>query len=250
MRLLLGLALFLARLTAAEVAPAGAHIAIIIDDLGYRLAAGERTIQLPGPVACAILPATPHAVSLAETAHANGKDVLLHLPLQAEDSAGPVEPGGLVLDMSRRQFADTLAADLAAVPHAKGINNHRGSMLTRHPGHMRWLMEDIVARGDLFFVDSYTTASSIALQLALEAGIPATRRDVFLDPDRDPATLQREFARLKKLALKQGAAVGIGHPYPATLEFLERELPRLESEGIRLVSIRQIIAMQDIGASD
>jgi len=249
-RILLVLTTLLAFAAAAESLQEKPRLAVIIDDLGYDLAAGERVVNLPGPVACAILPMTPRGKWLADKAEANGKDVLLHLPLQAEESEGPAEPGDLLLDMSRSQFARVFAEDLAAVPHAIGVNSHRGSMLTRHPGHMRWLMEELTARGDLFFVDSYTTPSSVALQLAREAGIPATRRDVFLDPDRSPDTLVREFARLKKLAAQNGFAVGIGHPYPATLDFLEKELPGLIDEGFELVSISHMIALRTAAGAE
>lgn len=171
----------------------------------------------------------------------------MHLPLQAVDEQS-AEPGGIVLDMSREQLAQAFAGNLASIPHVIGVNTHRGSLLTRHPGHMHWLMEEIDARGDLFFVDSFTTAGSIALQLARESGVPAVRRDVFLDPDPAPATVEREFARLKKLARVRGMAVGIGHLYPATLALLERELPRLASEGIELVSISDYIACAQPGS--
>ena len=237
-----------AGLNGAVFAADAPRLAVIIDDLGYEFAAGQRVVNLPGPVACAILPSTPSAKRLAEAARANGKEILLHLPLQAQESSGPVEPGGLLLDMSRSQFAETFASDIEAVPFAVGVNSHRGSMLTRHPGHMSWLMEEIAARGNLFFVDSYTTAESVALQLAQEAGIPSTRRDVFLDPDRSPATLVREFARLKKLARESGFAVGIGHPYPATLDFLEQELPGLSDEGYELISISHMVALRSAAA--
>jgi len=219
------------------------RVAVIIDDLGYALLAGERAINLPGPVACAVLPGTPRATRLAEKAHASGKEVLLHLPLQAEDDIDPDEPGGLRLDMSRAVFTRTLIENIEAVPHVIGINSHRGSLLTRHPGHMNWLMEEIRNRGDLFFVDSYTTAASIALKLAHESGVPAARRDVFLDPDQAPETVAREFARLKELARQNGFAIGIGHPYPATLAFLEEELPKLRSDGFELISISELIAL-------
>ncbi|MGB5354029.1 MAG: divergent polysaccharide deacetylase family protein, partial [Woeseia sp.] len=69
------------------------RIALIIDDLGYGLTVGRRTIDLPGPVACAVLPDTPRARVLAELAAAHGKEVLLHLPLQAQDGAGHSDPG-------------------------------------------------------------------------------------------------------------------------------------------------------------
>lgn len=217
------------------------RIAIIIDDLGYQLDAGRRSIDLPGPVACAILPETPQATHLAEAAYANGKEVLLHLPLQAVSGEGATEPGGILLDMSRNQLAATFAADLESVPHAIGVNSHRGSLLTRHPGHMAWLMQEIRSHDGLFFVDSYTTHLSVALRLARETGVPATRRDVFLDPDQQPGTVEREFARLKDLARTNGVAVGIGHPHPATLELLEREIPRLSDDGIELVKISELV---------
>jgi polysaccharide deacetylase 2 family uncharacterized protein YibQ len=223
------------------------RIAIIIDDLGYGLAAGERAVSLPGPVAYAVLPATPRGRALAEKAHANGKEVLLHLPLQSESHAETNEPGGLLLDMTRGQFASTFSESFESVPHIVGINSHRGSLLTRHPGHMAWLMEEIQRHGQLFFVDSYTTHESIALKLAREAGVPAVRRDVFLDPDRAPGTLEREFARLKRLARLRGFAVGIGHPYPQTLALLEDELPKLADEGFELVSISRYVELKNAG---
>lgn len=216
------------------------RIAIIIDDLGYRGAAGRRAVGLPGPVACAVLPLTPLAAELAEAAHAAGKEVLLHLPLQSLGEHDP-EPGGIVLDMSRAQLARTFEGSLRSVPHVAGVNTHQGSLLTQHPGHMQWLMQEIGARGELFFVDSYTTVDSVALQLAREAGIASVRRDVFLDPDRSPDTVAREFARLKRLAREKGMAVGIGHPYPATLALLERELPRLAEESIELIGIGEYV---------
>ena len=130
------------------------RIAIIIDDLGYHLGAGHRAIALPGPVACAILPGTPRADVLAKSAYEEGKEVLVHLPLQSVGHEGPFEPGSITLDMSRESFSATFNDAMASVPYAVGVNSHRGSLLTRHPGHMQWLMQEIRSRGGLFFIDS------------------------------------------------------------------------------------------------
>ena len=106
---------------------------------------------------------------------------------------------------------------------------------------MQWLMEEIRARDNLFFIDSYTTSDSVALRIAEEAGVSAVKRDVFLDPDRDPATVAREFERMKRLAESRGAVIAIGHPYSVTLDLLERELPALEEQGFELVPVSQMI---------
>ncbi len=231
-------------LTTDSVGETPPRIAIIIDDLGYQFEAGRRAIELPGPLAFAVLPATPHGTRLARLAHAHGKEVLLHMPLESVGYEGAPEPGALMLDMSRTTFAVTFREAIATVPHAIGVSSHRGSLLTRHPGHMGWLMEEIRKREDLFFIDSYTTHRSIALDMAAEAGITATRRDVFLDHERSTAAVARELDRLKAKARKHGTAVAIGHPFPETLEVLERELPRLRAEGFELVTISELLAMQ------
>jgi len=227
-------------LTPQASAQSISRIVIIIDDLGYQLEAGQRAINLPGPITYAILPETPRGRSLAEAAHDKGKEVLLHLPLESIEYLGPDEPASITLDMSRSAFHDTFGAALASVPHAIGVSSHRGSLLTRHPGHMEWLMEEIRARDGLFFIDSYTTHESVALQLAAEAGVTAVKRDVFLDNDRTPGALAREFQRLIKLARQQGVAVAIGHPYPETLEFLERELCELDDD-VELTPVSEVM---------
>jgi len=229
-------------LASATLATGSPRIAIIIDDLGYRLDAGRRAIDLPGPLTFAVLPGTPRAEALANEAFLSGKEVLLHLPLQAKPNDPVQEPLGINLDMSRKEFKETFEQALASVPHAIGVNSHRGSLLTRHPGHMQWLMEEIQARENLFFIDSYTTHESVALKIASETGVKARKRDVFLDPDSKPETVAREFARMKRLADKRGSIVVIGHPHDATLALLEQELPKLADAGYELVTISKLVS--------
>jgi uncharacterized protein len=228
-------------LASGSIASNPPRIAIIIDDIGYRLDAGQRAIELPGPVSFAVLPGTPRARVLATLAFDSGKEVLLHLPLQAGSDDTMDDPLGLDLYMSREEFGDTFERALSSVPHAIGVNSHRGSLLTRHPGHMLWLMENINAHENLFFVDSFTTLESVAVRIANEIGVEARKRDVFLDPDRAPETVAREFERMKKLAEKRGSVIAIGHPYAATLDLLERELPKLAAEGYELVTISELV---------
>jgi polysaccharide deacetylase 2 family uncharacterized protein YibQ len=131
--------------------------------------------------------------------------VLLHLPLESVDRENQEEPGAITLDMSRDAFHEAFGVALASVPYAIGVSNHRGSLLTRHPGHMTWLMEEIAAHDGMFFVDSFTTKESVALQIASESGIAATRRHVFLDNDRSPQALRKQFDRLTALARQRAS---------------------------------------------
>lgn len=219
------------------------RVAIVIDDLGNSLAEGRRVIALPAPVACAILPHTAHARTLAEEAHAAGKTVLLHLPMEAPDGMSE-GPGRLDSQMSELEIALTFEYDLTTVPHAAGVNNHMGSVLTRQAPPMRALMRAIARRsgeggggsGRLFFLDSMTAPDSVAARAAAEAGVNYLKRDVFLDSDRSPAAVARAIAELETLARRRGRALAIGHPYPETLAALEAWLPEAAARGITIVS--------------
>ncbi|HKJ75984.1 MAG TPA: divergent polysaccharide deacetylase family protein, partial [Gammaproteobacteria bacterium] len=102
-------------------------VAIIIDDLGDRLDAGERALALPGPLTYSFLPHTPYSARLARRAHALGKEVMLHLPMEAV-AGNRLGPGAVTLHMNQAQLLRTVRSDLAAVPHVRGINNHMGSL--------------------------------------------------------------------------------------------------------------------------
>ncbi len=222
------------------VEPSHPAISIIIDDLGNLKQRDLRAIHLPADITYAFLPRTPHAVELANLAYSLGKEVILHLPMESVQH-NALGPGGLTLNMSREQFLHQLRDDISAIPHIVGINNHMGSLLTQHPGHMRWLMRELGQRDDLYFVDSYTTKASIAVSAANENWVPNIRRDVFLDSDRDPAKIRAELYRAVKLARRHGIALAIGHPYPETLTVLEQEIPKLTAAGVEILPVSQLL---------
>jgi len=215
------------------------QLALIIDDLGYSMIDGRRAIALPGPLTVAVLPFTPNAGALASLAAAAGKEVILHQPMQS-DSASSSAPGELTAQMSDAELRAHFGLALAQIPQAIGVNNHTGSLLTAQRRPMRSLMEEVNARG-LFFLDSRTTAATVAHDVAEEAGVPALRRDVFLDHSIDARDIAREFERAIGIARRQGFAVLIAHPHELSLRFLEAELPLLAGRGIRQTPLTRLI---------
>jgi len=225
----------------AQEAPA---VAIIIDDMGNHQAQGFAALELPGAVTYAFLPYTPYAAALAEKAHALGKEVMLHLPMDAYEG-NALGPGALTLHMTETKFKQTLWDDLNAVPHISGLNNHMGSLLTQHPGAMGWIMQVLSEKWPgLYFIDSRTTRDTVAQHIATEYSVPTTRRDVFLDNEPLADAIEKQFSLLLKLARQQGFAVGIGHPYPQTVQVLQRVVKNLKSENIRLISASAMIELQ------
>ncbi len=217
-------------------------ISIIIDDIGYRMRDDLRAIGLPGPVAFAIMPHSPYAKKMSSLANEMGKDVLLHMPMQAmeEDKNKFLGPGALTLQMTHEEFIKALDNSLRSVPHAIGLNNHMGSLLTRHPGHMSWLMESLKHR-NIFYIDSVTSRHSVAGTVAGEIQLPYLRRDVFLDNVQTEIEIQRQFDELISVAKRKGVAVAIGHPHPRTVAVLSRLLVQLDNYGVKLVSPKEML---------
>lgn len=164
--------------------------------------------------------------------------MLLHLPMEPEGYPR-VKPGpGLVLrSQSDADVVQTLEADLASVPGAAGVNNHMGSAATADLRVMRVLARVLAARG-LFFLDSRTTDATVAERAAAEASVRTVARRVFLDDEATEPAVREQLREVLRRARRDGSAVAIGHPYAATLEVLERELPGLEAaENVRLVRV-------------
>ncbi|MFJ4432503.1 divergent polysaccharide deacetylase family protein [Pseudomonas sp. NPDC089395] len=220
----------------AHAAPAKAYMSIIIDDLGQSSERDSRTLALPGPVTMAIMPDTPHASDFARQAHKAGKTVILHMPMDPATGPYAWHPGTPLPELANR-----LQAALAKVPYAAGINNHMGSRMTAQREPMAWLMGELQQR-HLFFVDSRTSAATVAAAEAQRTGLAHVSRDVFLDDTRTPEAIAGQLRLGVELARRQGSAVLIGHPYPQTLAILEQELPRLRSQGITLIGLKQMIA--------
>ena len=218
------------------------RIAIVIDDLGSQLSTGLRTIGLPrnGPITLAIIPFTPYGKRLAKVAYKQNNEVILHLPMEPLGEHRPHQ-GMLKRSMHRDALIHTLRKAVDDIPHISGFNNHMGSLLTQTPEHMQWIMNDISLNTSLFFLDSRTSSKSVAYETAKDTGIPSLKRDIFLDSIQSIEFVEKQFGKLMSVAIQQGYAIGIGHPYPETLLILEKYLPILDELGFELVSLSDIL---------
>lgn len=216
-----------------------ADLAIVIDDVGYNLARGERILELPRELTLGMLPYAPHARHIAERASRDGREIILHQPMEAAVTERR-EPGTLELSMGPERFAAQFSEALARLPAVTGVNNHTGSLLTARRLPMEWLMANIASRG-LYFLDSRTTPHTVAETTARDWAVPTIRRDVFLDHVQTEQFLNASFDRSIAIARHRGHAVVIAHPHEITLAFLEKRLGDLP-EDVRLSSLKKLVA--------
>lgn len=220
-----------------------ADIALIIDDMGNRQRDAQ-AFALPVEVAFSILPHKPLSTVYSHRAAEQKREVMLHIPM--ESLAGKrLGPGSLTANMHPNTIHKVLRDALNTVPHAVGVNNHMGSKLTQLTLPMSTTM-DFLQQHNLFFVDSRTTRYSKARSIARQKGVLSTKRNVFLDHDTDQSQIDAQFNRLLRMSKKYGFAVGIGHPYPQTLEYLNAQLPLLKNKGIRLIPLSDVLQLEEL----
>ncbi|MDX7998842.1 divergent polysaccharide deacetylase family protein [Xenorhabdus sp. Reich] len=210
-----------------------ARLAIVIDDVGYRVNEENKILQMPVAVSIAILPDSPHGRKMAEKAHQQGREILIHLPM-APLSKQPLEKNTLHPAMSGEEIGRIIQDAIQKVPYAVGMNNHMGSAMTSSLKGMEKVMQ-VLSQHHLYFLDSVTIGNTQVSKAALGTTVPVIRRNVFLDNVQTEAETRHQLNRAITLARKKGFAIAIGHPHPTTVRALQQTLATLPSD-IELVT--------------
>jgi polysaccharide deacetylase 2 family uncharacterized protein YibQ len=213
------------------------RVAIVIDDFGYQRGGVVREIlELKLPLSISILPGLRYSRAILDEARAQGRCVLLHLPMAGtgpeDPDLPPITPG-----MGDAEIASRVGEAMESLPGVDGVNNHQGSLATTDPRVMRAVCAALKPY-DVFFLDSLTSAKSVAYTVALESGLRAASNTLFLDDATDRREdVEDRIRELIRIARKQGSAVGIGHPHPWTLEALRASIDVLDAAEIEIVTV-------------
>ncbi|WP_437889129.1 divergent polysaccharide deacetylase family protein [Phytobacter sp. V91] len=217
-----------ASLLACSVPVFAGKLAIVIDDFGYRPQTENQVLAMPAALSVAVLPNAPHAREMATKAHNAGHEVLIHLPM-APLSKQPLEKDTLRPEMSSAEIERIISDAVSKVPYATGLNNHMGSAMTSSLFGMQKVMQAL-SRYDLYFLDSMTIGNSQAMRAASGTGVKVIKRRVFLDDTQNESDIRAQFNRAVELARRNGSAIAIGHPHPATVRVLQQMMYNLPSD--------------------
>lgn len=230
-----------------DARPAPGHpplLAIVIDDVTTGAKGFKELLALDIPLTFALFPDQADAGALAKSVGHRGHEVILHLPMDA-GKVNPIWYAGRPI--SARQSDEEIQALVEewfrAVPEARGMNNHMGTLATQDERVVRAVLEVARDQGK-FVLDSLTTEATVVPEVAVMMGVPCMQRSLFLDhkPGKDEAVMQ--LHRLANWAELRGAAIGIGHvglDREGTAQALAEVLPELRARGIRLVTLSTLL---------
>jgi polysaccharide deacetylase 2 family uncharacterized protein YibQ len=223
----------------ASVAPGQPMIAIVIDDMGVDRARSDKAMELPAPLTLAYLAYARDLAAQAGAARAAGHELLVHVPMEPSGAGADPGPNALLTALGPAELARRIDWNLTQFDRFVGINNHMGSRATEDAALMDTVMTRLAARG-LLFLDSRTSGATVAQSAAARHGIPALRRDVFLDHDPSPIAVRTALLEVEEVARRQGHAIAIGHPKDATIDALREWLPDARARGFALVPVSAI----------
>ena len=209
------------------------NIVIIIDDFGYRDDnVSEGFLLLEANLTFAVIPGHQNSKVFAAKAKQRGFEVIVHMPMESTTKTKGEKEYMLSTSMTSNEIENRVEQVIAEFPEAVGMNNHQGSKATADKRIMN-IVSNILKRHGKYFIDSRTTAESIAETTMRSRGIPTMRRHVFLDNENKKTKIREQLYKLVDKAESKGLGVGIGHAKRNTFEVLKEEIPKLKEHGFK-----------------
>ena len=209
-------------------------LAIIIDDVAYKNQV-KSILQLGIPINISFFPPNwrhPDTPILA-------KDLdhyMIHLPLEALHYPKP-EPNTITTTSSEEEIEKFIKKIRHDFPKARYVNNHTGSKFTADYRAMKRLLK-ILFKYNFAFVDSRTTAQTKVKEALAFYRKPYIHRNIFLDNKQNVSYIKKQLKKAVDIAKKEGLAIAIGHPHPATLKAIAQSQGILKE--VRLIYLDEL----------
>lgn len=223
----------------------GARIAIVIADMGMSQSATHAAIQqLPGAVTLSFAPYAADLDAWIAKARAAGHEVMLQLPMEPIDY--PINDPGpytLLTSLPAEDNLDRLEWLLSRFTGYVGVTDYMGARFTSSPDHLRPILGVLRDRG-LMFLDSRSSGDSIAGKLATEIGLPRALNNRFLDAVASRHAIDARLGELERIAATTGFAIGIGFPFPVTIERIAAWAATLRAKELVLSPVSALVDQQ------
>lgn len=216
------------------------QLAIVVDDFGiHNNTLLDKFCSLDKNVTFAILPDQRYSELVMTKAVESGHETLIHIPMEPI-SYPQNNPGknAIFVHLSEREIKKRMEHFVKQLPLCIGANNHMGSLVTTDEKVMKIVLS-VLKEHNLFFIDSRTSTSSIAYDLAKRMIMPAFEASLFLDtPDISQETMKSKIKILKSMAKTHDKILVITHcATQERYEYLRQFLDRISHLDFELIPV-------------
>ncbi len=214
------------------------RISVVLYGLGLDATATRSAIKnLPTAISLAFTPYAKGLDGWLAEARAAGHEALMMVPMESADF--PISdpgPRALLTSLSAEQNIDRLEWVLARAAGYVGITEHLGSRFTASSHHMLALFQALRKRG-LLFLAGRREAAGLVREIAGPLRLPFAVSKLYIDLRATRSLIDAQLVELERLAGNLGQSVGMGFPYPITIERLANWAGKLESRGFVLAPV-------------
>ncbi|MBR6729520.1 MAG: divergent polysaccharide deacetylase family protein [Clostridia bacterium] len=230
-------------------ADSGGRLAIVIDDFGLQRKGVKEMLGLDCKLTVAVMPFLAYSEDDAENALEQGKEVILHIPMQAttHDRPSHLGPRPITINKTEAEIREWVQDALEELPEAVGANIHMGTLSSTRKEIMTPLMTALKENG-LYFLDSKTSSKSVCRRVAQEVSIDFYENQVFLEHEqKTEAYVKKRLEKAMRIAKENGRCIAIGHVGNEggliTVRAIESLLPVFKENNVELVFLSELAPM-------
>lgn len=215
--------------------PSAPTIAVVVGGLGLNRTLTEEAIaQLPGEVTLSFVPYARDLQDWIDRARADGHEVLIELPMEPFDYPN-TDPGPhtLLSEASTTDNRARLEWLLSRAAGYVGVINYLGARLGSSEAAMTPILENLEARGLAVFHDGSGRRPAL-MAAQRNSGAKLSLVDRLMDANPEASAIDERLLELEALSLQNGTAMGLGSPYPTTLETVAAWANGLPARGYQL----------------
>lgn len=225
-----------------------ARVAILVAGLGQSAEPTAAAIRLPPGITLSFSPYAQRLGDWVLQARAAGHEVLLDLPMEPADYPRD-DPGPFTLltTLDTKANRERLEALLGRATGYVGLVAVKGTRFLGAQNELRPVLEVLQRRG-LLFVDNGAAPQSASVRIATSSGLPIAVAATVVDAlDASRAEIDRRLADLEEVARRNGVALGLGGPVPATVERIAAWAAGVEDRKLALAPVSAVVRADEKG---
>lgn len=227
-----------------DPAQSDARMAIIVYGFGDDLELATSFVKLAAPFAVALPAGTRDGARLFKAAREQGREVVLHLPLEPINypQVDP-GPGTILVTMKPQDITRTVRRYLDQSGPVAAVANHMGSLATQDMTVMAAIFREL-HRQRIPFLHVSPAAGAVCKALSSDLGVAYAEPDAVVEYEARataPAVLEQRWKSLLEDARNRGQFVVLMRATPATRKFLPAALDPKRLKGVSIVPLASLL---------
>jgi len=222
------------------------RIAVVLAEMGVSGVTTNAAMEkLPAVIDFAFAPHADRLDGWIERARSSGHEVMLSLAMEPIDyPRTDPGPNALFTILKPERNVERLRLQLGKAVGYVGVVTTSGGKFLTDAKSLRPVLDELRGRG-LLFLDPKLTSDGVGTATGREARAITGTVDRLIDTDLSRGAIDDQLKGLESDAKAHGAAIGLGFPYPSTIERLAYWAAGVADRGFVLAPVSAVVPFDE-----